>query len=389
MNVKEVPGGYLKGCVWVLALAACQAGCHSPRGNADSLSVQTKAANDNEPRNHLTEKFPLKWEHLNVASYQSLNNAIDLYFADAEYGWAVGWGGLILHTTDGGSNWAPQRSGTRIRLQDVYFANREIGWAIGGDLVGNKMEYVLLHTDDGGAVWQNEDVPIADVQCKLHFLDPETGWLVGWDVNSAGRGVVAHTTDGGQSWIIYKIPRDPHFSGNLDLRAVSFVSPQEGWAVGDSTILHTVDRGETWEIQHVKPEDMTKDYHFQWVQFLDGQTGWAGGTNKGETGDRTGIMRTTDGGKSWEETFPKQMFNAFQFINSRVGIGVGYVWRLDNVQKASSGISEVDGVVLLTTDGGRSWSETYRVAGDNMLSVCITKDGNGWVLGDILLRCKP
>ncbi len=389
MNVKEVLGGYLKGCVWVLVLAVCQAGCHHPRGNADSLSIQSKEANDNEARNHDIERFPLKWEQLKVTSYKYLNNAINLHFVDAEYGWAVGWKGLILHTTDAGSNWAPQRSGTRIRLRDVYFANRSIGWAIGGDLVGNKMEYVLLHTDDGGAVWQKKDLPIADVQCKLHFLDPDTGWLVGWDVNSAGRGVVAQTTDGGQSWIIYKIPRDSHFPGDLGIGAVSFVSRQEGWAVSDSTIRHTVDGGATWEIQYVKPEDMTKDYHFQWVQFLDGQTGWAGGTNEGETGHRTGMVRTTDGGKSWEETFPKQLFNAFRFMNHRVGIGVGYVWRRDNNHKASSSMSDVDGVVVLTTDGGKSWLETYRVAGDNMLNVCITQDGNAWILGDILLRFKP
>jgi photosystem II stability/assembly factor-like uncharacterized protein len=271
MNVKEVRGGYLRGCLCVLVAAICQAGCHSPRGNADSLKIQAKEANNNTPRNSETEGLPLKWEHQNVTSYKYLDDAIDLYFADAEYGWAVGWRGLILHTTDGGSNWARQRSGTRIRLRDVYFANRELGWAIGGDLVGNKMEYVLLHTDDGGAVWQKNDLPIADVHCKLHFLDPDTGWLVGWDANSAGLGVVAGTTDGGQSWSTYKIPWTSHFPGDLGIAAVSFVSPREGWAVSDSTIRHTVDGGATWEIQYVKPEDMTKDCHLHLVQFLDGQ----------------------------------------------------------------------------------------------------------------------
>jgi photosystem II stability/assembly factor-like uncharacterized protein len=48
-------------------------------------------------------------------------------FADATHGWAVGAGGTILATTDGGATWAPQTSGTGSDLTGVAFADATHG----------------------------------------------------------------------------------------------------------------------------------------------------------------------------------------------------------------------------------------------------------------------
>jgi hypothetical protein len=42
-------------------------------------------------------------------------------FTDASTGWAVGFGGTILHTDDGGLTWTPQDSGTTDNLHGVVF----------------------------------------------------------------------------------------------------------------------------------------------------------------------------------------------------------------------------------------------------------------------------
>jgi len=44
---------------------------------------------------------------------------------------AVGERGTILHTTDGGSNWSPQSSGTSTNLWSVHLINGNEGWAVG------------------------------------------------------------------------------------------------------------------------------------------------------------------------------------------------------------------------------------------------------------------
>lgn len=56
----------------------------------------------------------------------------DIHFGDKAVGWAVGAGGLILTTADGGySGWTPVPSGTTLDLNGVYFVSAKHGWAVG------------------------------------------------------------------------------------------------------------------------------------------------------------------------------------------------------------------------------------------------------------------
>jgi len=50
------------------------------------------------------------WDWLPQEIVDEEMNAI--YFADSNNGWAVGFEGTILHTSDGGVNWVQQTSGT-------------------------------------------------------------------------------------------------------------------------------------------------------------------------------------------------------------------------------------------------------------------------------------
>ncbi len=59
---------------------------------------------------------------------------------------AVGDFGTILRTTDGGTTWTLQRSGSDNSLLAVCFVNADTGWAVG-------RRGTILHTIDGGATW--------------------------------------------------------------------------------------------------------------------------------------------------------------------------------------------------------------------------------------------
>jgi hypothetical protein len=69
-----------------------------------------------------------------------------IFFTDANTGWAVGAGGVILHTSDGGAGWIGQASGTTGSLYGVHFSDANVGWVV-GDFGA------ILHTTTGGSTW--------------------------------------------------------------------------------------------------------------------------------------------------------------------------------------------------------------------------------------------
>lgn len=68
-----------------------------------------------------------------------------LSFADAEHGLAVGRGGLILVTSDGGESWRRERSGVMGDLRGVWSNREGHGWAVGeGGLILERVPVELL-----------------------------------------------------------------------------------------------------------------------------------------------------------------------------------------------------------------------------------------------------
>ena len=70
--------------------------------------------------------FFVRWA--NSGSNKPLRGA---HFVDARTGWAVGEGGTIVATRDGGTSWSAQVSGTDKALFGVHFADARTGWAVG------------------------------------------------------------------------------------------------------------------------------------------------------------------------------------------------------------------------------------------------------------------
>ncbi len=75
-----------------------------------------------------------------------------VHFTDNNTGWAVGWNGTILNTTDGGTNWIPQSSGTEfLDLHGVSFTDANNGSAVGE-------EGTILRTTNGGVTFVEEQI---------------------------------------------------------------------------------------------------------------------------------------------------------------------------------------------------------------------------------------
>jgi len=118
-----------------------------------------------------------------------------VFFVDDKSGWAVGHDSLILHTADGGATWAMQYRDPELDvpvdpdgpsllerpLMDVWFRDAQTGFAVGA-------YGIVLRTDDGGENWEDvSDVvdnpdgfhynSIAEVKGAGLFLAGEMGTM--------------------------------------------------------------------------------------------------------------------------------------------------------------------------------------------------------------------
>jgi photosystem II stability/assembly factor-like uncharacterized protein len=103
----------------------------------------------------------------------------------ADRTWAVGVGGTILVTADGGRSWAAQTTGTQADLWSVWFqADGQCGWAVGAD-------GTILMTADGGRSWAAQTSGAGSLLAALQFsADGQRGSAVGAD------GTILVTADG-------------------------------------------------------------------------------------------------------------------------------------------------------------------------------------------------
>jgi len=83
---------------------------------------------------------------------------------------------VILKTTDGGTTWFSQTSGTTEDLSEVQFIDG-VGYiakeVLGGDLEG------ILKTANGGALWERIDVGEFANLYALYFTSPGVGYTAG------------------------------------------------------------------------------------------------------------------------------------------------------------------------------------------------------------------
>jgi photosystem II stability/assembly factor-like uncharacterized protein len=157
---------------------------------------------------------------LNVAGLFSV------YFTNQDTGYAVGGNGSILKTTDAGNIWTLQQiSDTTIRFHSVFFSDSNIGYAVGGYESSLSVYGILCKTTNGGIDWTSEYLPFGwAIPSSVYFLDAETGYLVGNE--GWGWGTIEITTNGGINW------SSQYSVYAVMLYSVYFPSESTGYAVG-------------------------------------------------------------------------------------------------------------------------------------------------------------
>lgn len=266
----------------------------------------------------------------------SVNKTLtDVVFISATTGFVVGSNGTILTTGDGGENWAVDTSATWHDLFGVCYAGQSDAWAVGN--------LTLLHSTNGGSSWSSAPSGTARYTdlSDITFVNEDIGWAVGY------AGAILKTADGGDTWEYQK--RDKIFNVSEEwFSDVMFVDSLRGWCVGhtgvfpyNGLLLHTSDGGRNWSVQDVDTTQVTQRLYG--ITFVDTTTGWAvGGNWQGNVGGV--VFKTTDGGLTWDSlSIPTaNQLEDVSFVNSFHGWAVGY-----------------GGTILHTIDGGQNWTNQY------------------------------
>ena len=268
----------------------------------------------------------------------------DVSFVDASHGWACGYDGKILATTDGGAHWSDQVSGTDQKLFAVTSVDANHAWVVG-------IDGIAFATTDGGAHWTAQDSH-ADGSWLfgVDFVDTLHGWAVG------RYGAIVSTSDGGAHWTA----QDSGVSEYFNLQSVRFVDDLHGWAVGDGGIIvATQDGGAHWARQ-----DSGTVQELMSVAFADASHGWAAGA-------AGTILTTTDGGGHWtaQSSGLSLFISDLAFTDASHGWAVGY-----------AGLSD-DTAIIATSDGGATWVTRYSDAASSLTGIAFADGGHGWVVG--------
>lgn len=129
----------------------------------------------------LSDDNGISWRQAPVPVSVSLTA---VQFVDAKVGWAVGHGGVVLKTLDGGEHWAVQLDGRRAAQLELQAATRQLAVATDRDVAAMRVQTAERLVSDG------PDKPFL----ALKFVDDKHGFIVG------AYGLAFATDDGGQTW---------------------------------------------------------------------------------------------------------------------------------------------------------------------------------------------
>lgn len=138
-----------------------------------------------------------------------------------------------------------------------------------------------------------------------------------------------------------------------------------------------IEQGIISEVKINYDQTISKE-NLQKAQFLNKNIGWVI--------SKTELFKTEDGGNSWKQIkldIPEQAtIKDVYFINQ----DVGWIVEQDNEITSNPITNEYHFWILKTDDGGKSWQRQYEKADIRIFQIYFTDENNGWVIGEKYIK---
>jgi photosystem II stability/assembly factor-like uncharacterized protein len=277
-----------------------------------------------------------------------------LFFVDSLTGWAAGEAGTIIRTTDGGESWEVQNSTVQTFIMDIFFVDENLGWALSLKDVF-PFNSVILKTTNGGDEWTAENFPDSSKLIRtIFFFDSLNGF--------AGGSYIAHTSDGGNSWVESDI--DSNMVSGFPVYKFNFLNRHFGYACGGridvaGVVWRTTNSGLNWSAQGISADEIFDIFIFDSLNAIT------------LSGDPEGLypisyLKTTNAGLNW-------IYEELPFF----GLSFNIDFRTYNEGWSASGYK-----FLLTTNRGETWSEFETPDSSTVYTIQFTDTKTGYAVGE-------
>lgn len=252
---------------------------------------------------------------------------------DDNTGWVCGHTGVLMKTSNGGTNWIANNTGITLNISSVTFANALTGWFT------TRITGRIYKSINGGLNWFQQFETNTTIE-KVTITDSLYVWA------AAFNGKVFRTTNGGLSWDSIIV--------NSGLNDIDFLNRDTGWACGIG-VFKTTNQGNTWVQQLLGVSESES------ISFIDINTGWLIDLAF------YNIYSTTNSGTNWNliYTLPGCV-NAHDifFTNQNSGWASGDC-----------------GTLFSTTNGGLNWFQQLIGTSTFRKALFFNNDSTGWTVG--------
>jgi photosystem II stability/assembly factor-like uncharacterized protein len=275
-----------------------------------------------------------------------MDHCVSYFFTSENTVFGTAFPGKIYKSTDAGVTYVNYTTTvTEADLRDVHFADETTGYAVGHYYDNSGLNYgQVLKTTDAGESWQIIDNGQFEHLVSVYFTDVNVGYISGWN------GKIYKTTNGGQFWDnLLNIP-------GTTLRDITFVNENTGFVAGEyigtGSILKTTDGGISWN-------SVFEGSPVRGIHFVDENLGFAILS--------FAVLKTENGGDDWIEIPINNngiLLDVF-FVNQNVGYACGFA-----------------GDFYRTTDGGETWINLSGQFYNSLLNMYFVDEYTGYMCGD-------
>ena len=291
------------------------------------------------------------WFPLNSGTSEIL---FSVFFTDANTGYATGFNGAALKTTNAGVNWFSQTVPTTYQLRYVFFTDVNTGYIASGL---STAEGDVFKTTNGGNSWNALLLPNYAHFYRVYFINSNTGYVTGWET-------ILKTTNAGITW------ESQTFAGLGFISHIYFVDVTTGFActLNSNKIFKTTNAGTNWQEVFTNSGNIG----FFGISFINANTGTAVGGLPSTPGSAF-MFRTTNGGINWTNYIFNNSNIPRLYSISFLSPSIGYI--------AGGGMAGGNCTIMKTTNGGVDWYFQTTNVNNGLVGNYFTSINTGYVVG--------